>query len=112
MMNGDTLPAGPEEQRHAHQHHHVTAPYEVGIVLPFDLHTDLITVAEAAELAFGYGDTAAVRRRQQNLIRKWVARGHLAPIDHGGPGGGPRFYGIAVLQAEAKTRERARRAAS
>lgn len=89
----------------------VTEPFEVGIVLPFDLHTDLIDVAQAAELAFGWGKTPRDRRRLANTIRKWVARKHLEPRDHGGPRGGPRFYGIDVLRAEAKTRERARRSA-
>lgn len=110
MMNGDTLPAGPEEQRHAHQHHHVTAPYEVGIVLPYDLHTDLITVAEAAELAFGYGETKAARRRHEAVIHAWARRGHLPVQDRRGPRDGPRFFGIDVLRAEKNTREKARRA--
>lgn len=90
----------------------MTEPYEVGIVLPFDLHTDLITVAQAAELAFGWTENKRLRRRQQAVIRKWAERGHLQIRDTAGPWGGPRFHGIDVLRAEQKTRERARRAAS
>lgn len=66
--------------------------------LPWDLHEDLLTVSEAATLA-------GVRDRN---IRDWKARGHLSPagMDEFGR---PLFTGIAVLQAEAKTRAAARR---
>lgn len=88
----------------------MTPSYEVGIVLPFDLHVDLITVAEAAELAFGYGRTKADRRRNEAVIHGWVRRGHLPVQDRRGIRNGPRFHGIDVLRAEQRTRERARRA--
>ncbi|NUR09346.1 MAG: MerR family transcriptional regulator [Streptomycetaceae bacterium] len=67
-------------------------------VLPFDLHHDLITVAQAAELA-GVTD---------DVIRQWKRRGHLEPAGTDDDGR-PMFTGIAVLRAEAKTRKGARR---
>lgn len=66
--------------------------------LPYDLHTDLISVADAATLA-GVTD---------DVIRTWKRRGHLTPAgtdDYGRP----LFTGIDVLRAEAKTRKHARR---
>src|SRR4051812_7093459 len=112
-MRADMLPAGPEEQRHARLYRRVTAtePYEVGIVLPFDLHTDLITVAQAAELAFGWTASKARQRRNELVIHTWVRRPHLPAQARCGPRGGARFYGIDAPRAEAKTRERARRSA-
>lgn len=68
-----------------------------------DLDGDLIrktwTVAESAEAA---GVDPAV-------IRQWKHRGKLTPVNPGR--GRPRFRAIDVLQAEAATRDRARRAA-
>jgi DNA-binding transcriptional MerR regulator len=66
--------------------------------LPFDLHEDLISVAEAAALA---GVTEAA-------VRQWKRRGHLHPAG-ADEDGRPLFTGIAVLRAEAKTRKGARR---
>jgi DNA-binding transcriptional MerR regulator len=68
------------------------------VVLPFDLHEDLIGVADAAALA-GVSESA---------IRQWKRRGHLKPagLDEFGR---PMFTGVAVLRAEAKTRKSARR---
>lgn len=83
----------------------MTAPYEVGIYLEFDLQTDLITVKRAAEIA---GVSRAT-------VEKWMRRGYLdrhgnrAKVpDHGVPGA-PRVIGIEVLRAEAATRARAGR---
>ncbi|TYP82059.1 hypothetical protein BD833_12043 [Blastococcus xanthinilyticus] len=66
--------------------------------LPYDLQTDLISVSEAATLA-GVSESA---------IRKWKQRGHLevAGLDNFGR---PLFTGLAVMRAEAATRQRARR---
>lgn len=89
----------------------MTEPYEVGIVLPFDLHTDLITVAEAAELVFGWSDDRKQRRRNEAVVHGWIRREHLAVQDRNGPRGSPRVLGIDALRAERTTRERARRTA-
>lgn len=66
--------------------------------LPYDLHVDLITVAQAAELA-GVSDA---------VIRQWKRRGHLsqagATLD-----GRPLFRGIDVLRAQAQLERKRRR---
>lgn len=66
--------------------------------LPYDLHHDLITVAQAAELA----------GVSEDVIRQWKRRGRLTPagVDESRR---PLFTGIAVLRAEAATRKAARR---
>lgn len=65
-------------------------------LLPYDLHRDLLTYDQAAELA-------AVA---EGTIRTWVHRGRLPKRD---TPDGPRVLGIDVLRAEASTRQRARR---
>lgn len=73
--------------------------------LPYDLHESTITYQEAASLAGVSVD----------VVRHWVSRGYrdaageqvkLAKVD---TAEGPRVQPIAVLRAEAATRERARR---
>lgn len=100
------LPAGPEEHHHATLRRQVTAPYEVGIELPFDLHRDLITLQQGAELA---GVSRAT-------IEKWIKRGYRDPktrekrlLTNHGVDGAPRVTGIEVLRAEAATRARSGR---
>jgi hypothetical protein len=87
----------------------VTASHNVGIDLPYDLHRDLLTVQQAAELAFGWTEDKRTQRRNEAVIHAWVRRGHLEVQDRNGPRCGPRFHGIDVLRAEAKTRKLARR---
>jgi hypothetical protein len=67
-------------------------------LLPYDLHHDLLTYAQAAELA---GPEVA-----EGTIRTWVHRGKLPKTD---TPDGPRVLGINVLRAEAATRQKARR---
>lgn len=80
-------------------------------MLPFDLHTDPITVAEAAELVFGWTDDKKRRRNNAAVVHGWISRGHLTVQDRLGPRGSPRVLGIDALRAEHQTRERARRGA-
>lgn len=84
----------------------MTEPYEVGIVLPFDLHTDLITVQQGAELA-------GVSRP---TVEAWIKRGYRDPktgekrhLTNHGVTGAPRVIGIEVLRVEAATRARSGR---
>jgi hypothetical protein len=67
-------------------------------LLAIDLHHDLLTYAQAAELA---GPLVS-----EGAIRTWVHRGKLPKRD---TPDGPRVLGIDVLRAEASTRARARR---
>jgi hypothetical protein len=60
-------------------------------LLPYDLHTDPISVAQAAELADVTDD----------VIRQWIRRRHITPVKRT-PGGRPLLLGIAVLRAKAK----------
>jgi hypothetical protein len=64
---------------------------EPASVLPYDLHTDPISVAQAAELADVTDD----------VIRQWIHRKHLTPVDRT-PGGRPLLLGIDVLRTKAK----------
>lgn len=101
---------GPEEP-HRHVATRMTESYEVGIELPWDLHRDLITVAQAAELVFGWTDNRKQRRRYEAVVHGWIRRKHIPIQDRGGPRGSPRIFGIDALRAERDTRERARRTA-
>jgi DNA-binding transcriptional MerR regulator len=63
-----------------------------------DLQRDLLTTAEAAQLAGVSVD----------VIRQWKTRGHL-PAAGNDQRGRPLYRGIDVLHAEAATRKAARR---
>ena len=70
-----------------------------GVELPFDLHHDRLTTAQAADLA---GVTTQV-------IWQWRHRGHVNALDPMPGERGRRYRGIDVLRAEALTRKAARR---
>lgn len=80
-------------------------------MLPFDLRTDPITVAQAAELVFGWTENRKQRRRNEAVVHGWIRRQHLPVQDRLGPRGSPRVLGVDALRAERTTRERARRSA-
>lgn len=59
-----------------------------------DLYVDELTTNQAADLA----------RVAPHVIRQWKRRGWLKPIGHSAVNGRPRYLGIDVLRAEARTR--------
>lgn len=72
------------------------------MLLPYDLHTTLLGVRQAAELAMGATDDAAQQRRNEARIRAWKTRGHLKPTG-ADDRGRPTFLAIDVLHALART---------
>jgi hypothetical protein len=80
-----------------------------GVILPWDIHHEPLSLDQAADLAFGPTTDRAERQRQIGRIRKWITRYPVTFRDATGwdaDAGRVWVLGIAVLRAKAKAAER------